>query len=342
MPSPVSDVALKQSAIGLHDPVLGAWLGATDEEGRQRALADLLARAQPVIDGVLSRGLVASLSADDRDDLAATVRLRLLRRLRTMLQLDEDGVIERFRDYVATLTFNTIHDLLRERFPERTRLRNRLRYVLGHDERLAIWSSRGGLLCGLRPWSAAEVAGVMDERPLAATRAMLRTDAPGDALVAIFRARGTPLLLDDLVDLVAKLWGVTDRREETLLGDFADSAAIEQRLEAREYVTALWEEIRELPPRQCASLLLNLRDADGSNAAAFFVQIGIARFEDIAAAAGIPIARLAELWNDLPVDDRTIAAILGATRQQVINLRKSARARLARRLEARERRARFR
>src|ERR1051325_1695187 len=103
MPSPVSDVALKQSAVGLHDPVLEPWLGAADEEGRQRALADLLLRAQPVIDGVSLRGIVASLSADDRDDLAATVRLRLLRKLRTMLQFDEDGVIERFRDYVATL-----------------------------------------------------------------------------------------------------------------------------------------------------------------------------------------------------------------------------------------------
>jgi hypothetical protein len=38
------------------------------------------------------------------------------------------------------------------------------------------------------------------------------------------------------------------------------------------------------------------------------------------------------LWKELPLDDLTIAGRLGATRQQVINLRKSARARLVRRL----------
>jgi hypothetical protein len=35
----------------------------------------------------------------------------------------------------------------------------------------------------------------------------------------------------------------------------------------------------------------------------------------------------------LPLDDATIAGLLGLTRQQVINLRKSARERLARRLK---------
>lgn len=33
----------------------------------------------------------------------------------------------------------------------------------------------------------------------------------------------------------------------------------------------------------------------------------------------------AELWHDLPLDDNTIAGRLGLARQQVINLRKSAR-----------------
>jgi hypothetical protein len=44
------------------------------------------------------------------------------------------------------------------------------------------------------------------------------------------------------------------------------------------------------------------------------------------------MAELSEIWGRLPVDDHTIAERLGLTRQQVINLRKSARARLARRM----------
>jgi hypothetical protein len=37
------------------------------------------------------------------------------------------------------------------------------------------------------------------------------------------------------------------------------------------------------------------------------------------------------LWNKLPMDDNGIAAFLRVTRQQVINFRKSAKERLARR-----------
>jgi hypothetical protein len=42
---------------------------------------------------------------------------------------------------------------------------------------------------------------------------------------------------------------------------------------------------------------------------------------------------LAAIWNDLPLEDIRIAELLQLTRQQVINARKSARERLARRLK---------
>jgi hypothetical protein len=45
---------------------------------------------------------------------------------------------------------------------------------------------------------------------------------------------------------------------------------------------------------------------------------------------------LTEIWNALPLDDVAIAAHLGVTRQQVINLRKSARERLVRRMKTAE------
>jgi hypothetical protein len=51
--------------------------------------------------------------------------------------------------------------------------------------------------------------------------------------------------------------------------------------------------------------------------------------EEFLARAG----QFAELWPQLPLDDATIAGLLNLTRQQVINLRKSARERLARRLK---------
>ena len=61
---------------------------------------------------------------------------------------------------------------------------------------------------------------------------------------------------------------------------------------------------------------------------------GIASIRQIAEAVAIPAEEFARLWNDLPLDDAALALRLGVTRQQVINLRKSARARLARRMTA--------
>jgi hypothetical protein len=47
----------------------------------------------------------------------------------------------------------------------------------------------------------------------------------------------------------------------------------------------------------------------------------------------ISVESFAEVWNDLPLEDAKIAELLGLTRQQVINARKSGRERLARRLK---------
>jgi hypothetical protein len=79
-------------------------------------------------------------------------------------------------------------------------------------------------------------------------------------------------------------------------------------------------------------LLLNLRDHEGGNALTLFVLLGIAGIDRLAAAVGMSANELAEIWSELPLGDAAIAARLGVTRQQVINLRKSARERLRRRL----------
>jgi DNA-directed RNA polymerase specialized sigma24 family protein len=94
----------------------------------------------------------------------------------------------------------------------------------------------------------------------------------------------------------------------------------------------LWSEIRQLPPRQCAALILNLRDEQGKGAVVLLPLTGTASMRQIAAVLEMPAARFAQLWNRLPLDDAAIGEMLGATRQQVINLRKAARARLARRM----------
>jgi len=120
---------------------------------------------------------------------------------------------------------------------------------------------------------------------------------------------------------------VTEAAPEVL-----DTRTPHDELETRENLTQVWREVQELPVQQRMALLLNLRDVDGMNALALFVLLNVVGLNEIAAVLDMTLQRLSELWNELPADDLTIAAMLGKTRQQVINMRKSARERLARRM----------
>ncbi|HEX8116984.1 MAG TPA: hypothetical protein VF521_06915, partial [Pyrinomonadaceae bacterium] len=105
------------------------------------------------------------------------------------------------------------------------------------------------------------------------------------------------------------------------------------RIEKRIFLQRLWEELQQLPPNQRAALLLNLKDAGGFGCITLFPATGVASLRQLADALGMSAEELARLWNELPIEDARIAGLLGLTRQQVINARKSARERLARRLK---------
>jgi RNA polymerase sigma factor (sigma-70 family) len=277
-----------------------------------------VARARPVVERVVRRYQHRALRPDEAEDIVATVLLRLVRRLQT-------EEVESVTDFAATLTFNAVYDFMRSRFPEWTRLKNRLRYVLSRDGRFRMWSAQAGVLCAL--------ATTNPELPYVRVAAT-GLPPPGrceEALHRILSAAGGPVLVDDVVSLLAEEWNVneTPRRAMRVVQERAD-----EDLETREYLERLWREIQDLGERHRAALLLNLRDADGGNALALFVHLGIASIDEIAEAIGAPVTRLAELWNDLPLDDRAIATMLNMSRQQVINLRRTARERLARRMRA--------
>jgi hypothetical protein len=90
----------------------------------------------------------------------------------------------------------------------------------------------------------------------------------------------------------------------------------------KEYLEWLWQQIRILSDRQRRAFLLHfeiLRE---------FELLGIASIRSIAVALDFAPERFAELWNQIPLVDLTIAKMLDCTRQQVINLRRVARDKL--------------
>ena len=313
------------------DPVLIPMLQASDEDSRRHELERLvLDYAQPTIETVMARFATSerALRRDEREDVVSTVTLRLVRKL----QAAEQDAIGDFENYVATLTYHTIYDFMRRRFPERTRLKNRIRYLLEHDRRFAMWRNADAILCGLKRWEGR--TDVCDDAAIgrdAATPAMLDDTRPHDAVAAIFAHTGGPLHLETLVRTLADLWQVTEARVDGFADNVVALPSHAAQHETRQFLEILWREIGRLQPSHRAALLLNLRDADGVNAVALFVLVGVARFEEIAAAIGVEVGELETMWGSLPLDDQTIAARLNLTRQQVINLRRSARERLARR-----------
>lgn len=315
------------------DPLLAPLRRATDDAAREHEIARLITTlAEPLTRRVAARysSGAAPLTQEDVDDLVSAIDLVLIRKLRGL-----DEPIRDLASYIATLAYNAIHDHFRRHYPQWTRLKNRLRYVLTEDGRLALWTIPAGPTAGLAPWRGRGDVTLPFPLP-SASRTMLDRDHPADAVTEILRSVNAPVLLNVLVEGVAELWNVTDAHPlRTVAEEASDDAG--KRLETRDFLRALWSEVRELPLPQRKALLLNLRDSDTANAISILALSGIATFDEIAGAMELAPEALGELWNRLPLDDATIAGMLGLSRQQVINLRKSARERLARRLFRRKR-----
>lgn len=318
-----------------NDPILRQLIEARTDDEADAAIESLIGRAAVLVRSILKREMrPTEKGLDDEEELFGVVQLRLADRF-ARLRRDPGHAIRAFDDYVATLTYNAVYDSMRRRHPERTRLKNRVRYLLTHDPRLGLWSSPAGLTAGLRLWM--DRAPRMDAPALdrgGATPAMLDRRDPMRALEQIFRRLDGPILLDSLVRLLMELWDVVEiSLARDAVSDLPSRTDETSGYEMKESLVRTWREIGQLGSAHRAALLLNLRDADGGNALALLLLLGIATFEELATMVGFPPQTLADCWDDLPLDDLTIASMLGLTRQQVINRRQAARARLARRLE---------
>jgi hypothetical protein len=306
----------------------------TDHELREQALEALLGdHAEKVIRRVIAqrfrRGRIGALRDDDREDLGAVAMLRVLQRLRSA---DDPGgaAIADFDAYVATVTLHACDDLLRERMPKRTAAKNRLCYILHRDPRFAQWTIGEEGVCGRVEWRAirtvTRTVSLEGVRHLASSRDVRRL------LEAIFAAAGEPVELEAVVNAAAELWQMNDRSPVALDDTVTPSIPSHAReTEERQFLGRLWSEIGLLNRPQRVALILNLRDESGP-AAELFPLLGVATIRDIADSVGMPPGEFAPIWRELPLGDLRIASILGVTRQQVINLRKSARERLRRRM----------
>jgi DNA-directed RNA polymerase specialized sigma24 family protein len=326
------------------DPSLLPFLDASEAPEEAAALARLNAEE---IEPTIRRGLGYKLgfSRPELEELYNDIQLRLLKRLRALKQDPAENQIVNLRGYVATVTRNTCDEYLRQRYPLRRSLRDKVRrYLLSHSEFALREDNEHNWLAGFSASHGHKLnleRGELQERLKTEWRSVdvQRLDLH-ELLTTIFRVARGPIDLDALTELIAELLGVEDRPPESL--DAVTNAALEEQpgadinpatiVERRQSLQFLWREIGQLPRRQRVALLLNLRNPNGINVITLLPATGVATFEQIAQTLEIPADEFEQLWAKLPVDDLYLADYLGATRQQVINLRKTARERLLKRM----------
>lgn len=337
---------------------LESFLGEADEDRCDQLLEELICQhARPLIKRIIASKLNInrdhwdSVEGQDQEDIAEEVVVQLIRHLTLMRGGGADS-FGSFESYVATAAYNACGSYLRRKYPARSRLRDKLRYILSHHKQLAIWQlEKREWLCGFASWKNQNRPRQSSDR-LRQLRADPRSinyfsdfaQQERDVLrlvKAILEFIGAPIALDDLVDVAGNILGTNDKPDDQL-----NEAAFElrtdteaffaERIDKQAYLKQVWKEMRELPPEQLAAMLLNLRDKDDSDITIIFISSGVATISEMATALGLSIEEFLDLWKKLPLSDENIAIRLGVRVQRVASLRQAGRRRLSRRMDLHE------
>jgi hypothetical protein len=313
--------------------------------------------AEPVINGIIRYKLRHNLNRSGAEagveDLRQEAIAQLLVELQKLRSDIETHPIRDVRGLAAIITYRLCARWMRRQFPRQHALRNQIQYLLTRQAGFALWPDDNDemkkLIAGFAAWKgqrpSIEAASLrqlpQDERLLESLGSGGSSDDLREALATIFTYVSGPVEFDELVKTVAALLQITDPKIESVDADLDDTmgelvgqeADVAWRVEKRIFLERLWEELRQLPLQQRVALLLNLRDHKGRGCIELFPATGIANIDQLAEALEMRVEQLAELWNDLPLEDSKIAEVLQQSRQQVISARQSARRRLARRLK---------
>ena len=324
--------------------LLDLYLRAREEAEAETALTELRKFIHPMLRASFRKDFHVSMrDADggelnqDALELVADAELALVRKLRRMRAEGENG-ISTLEGYVRTITRNAFSQYVRTRRPVWTSLRNQIKYALSKTPGLFIRRDNGGWLCG-----AADAAGEavsqrrLTEEEIGNLRGDERCSTVSGTVAAMLEIHGAPITLDQLVSDVFAFRNLREpsQVDEELASTAAASVGEDHacRIEQRELLEKLWREVERLPLLHKRVLLLNLTNRSGESLISELPLLRVASIEKIARALEFSREEFAELWPRLPLTDNEIAERFALSRQQVINLRHSARASLKRRLE---------
>lgn len=343
------------------DSILRHLLDSKDEAERKRLLDELiLVQSAPLVRKVLRQrlGLYITHSGNnpnnpDAEDLYHEIITKLLQRLNEFLAHPDDNPINNYRNLVITTTVNACNDYLRAKSPARARLKNSLRDLLFRHTDFKTWKGKNReQFCGFSSWDGQTNSSATLERikQLREDPEAFRSDlfpgkniqsVPLPTLVAgIFKWIGGPIEMDALAELLVVLLDVREQPVESIEQSdersgrqFVDSTVRNDlRLQGKETLKKLWDEIRRLPPEQRDAICLSLADENGNDLWSILVTAEAITLPQLATDLSLSIEQLMNLWEEMPMDSPTLAKRLGATRSQVNKWRFRAMQRLRERM----------
>src|SRR5262249_3421920 len=177
--------------------------------------------AEPIIREIIkyklrTYGGRSSADAIDAEDVYGETLVQILEELRSVRSNHERSICN-FRSYVATVTYHCCYEYLRERRPQRYRLKDRIRYLLSHHKSFALWSGeKDDWICGFALWKDSEKRTVpmnlLQQLFNASNYGSRVSEGENLALLVseIFNRAREPIALYDLVKTVADLLGLKE------------------------------------------------------------------------------------------------------------------------------------
>ena len=335
----------------VNDAILQPFLMAQDLAESQRQLIILLSEhAEPRMRGVIAACLSSALRGQehspDFEDLYSETKTRLVTYLHDLKSGLTAAPCRDFEAYVATIAHNACHDYSRQMYPQRARLRKKIRDLLHAHPKFALWRSqdekRGEWLCGFDSWqgrrnssSTAAWLSSFSENPATRTEALssggdIQWMKMADLLSAIFKDVGEPIRLTDVVNLVSDIRAIKDLPVASFDADGSSLSAllpdskprIDSVLEMRAPLKCYWQSLRQLPRDQFRVYLLYARDTSGEDLINLLLDAEITTKTEVARLLGLTRDRFLDLrWNRLPLDIKDISNELGITIDRVYKLR---------------------
>jgi hypothetical protein len=305
----------------------GGYKNSVTSASNEESLAGVL----PVVRAILRRKTGMSLAEDDarRDNVDAIELYHdALTRIWDRLRSDTASIAD-LKAYAATVTHNVWSEYLRQKYPKRASLKNRLRYFLTHQPRYGVWESpEGELVAGFRKWQLAGT--LLATGKLTGMRDGTQKLPPGSLpprgfeqwnaqdwdrlLDALFVKAGAPASVDDLVGAVAELVGLKEERFESLDEEDDDASEFEpaasdddlpdRRAEIRSSLRELWTAICRLKDDYRCAYLLNIPGPGKSRGdIEVFPLHGIATIAQIAAVLSLNERQYQTAWDLLELGD---------------------------------------